>query len=1356
MTGKRRASKNRRESPTDIQERAALMMSLQEYVELRSGTQAQKAEALGITQPRLNDLLNDRIDKFSLDGLVTLAIRAGLRVNLNVQPVQIHSGLVTISSNHGPMLSIFAPAPGELGKLDSTLGTNVFRSLLRCEAIANRLGPKDVVLSLNINTKDGGIDAKVDNSPVSSSLLPKGCTHFQIKTGPSFKPWQPSALKKELFGKTNASPSKKLLGDGIKNCLDQDGTYALVTFGYDLLPNQHSKAVAELIELFKACGYINPKVSVYGQGQLVGELDKYPSICLDLIGLSDGGFLSITGWQCNAQMRLPLNLGNEQETFIEGIRAALQGNSTQHIRIIGEPGIGKTRLVLESVSTDEIASSVIYVPTGEEFQKSKLFNELLKPDRHYSTTLVIDDCDNRDRSSIWSVLKGHSGIKLITIDHGPEETHDSAMATFVCPQLQDEQIKNILFGYLKKKTDLHNWAEWCSGSPRVAHAVGENLKSNPEDILKSPADVPIWDRFIIGHKEMDSREAEQHRVVLRHIALFHRFGFEAPVNEEGQFICHIIQETDPTITWGRLQTIVQRYRNKRILQGRHTLFIVPKALHIHLWVEFWVNHGHGFQFQVFLERVPASMKRWFLQLFIYAHAAEPAQRVVKDILSRKGPFSDQTFIKSEVGLRFMNYLSEADPSSTLALLERTIKTWSHEELYGWDSGRQEIVWALEKIVVWDSLFIRAISVLIPMVLAENAKNSNNSKGLLLSLFGIGLGWAPTQAPPSKRLPILQNLVRSTDAGRRALGLELCRQWLKTYGGHRMIGAEYQGLKPPIEFWRPETYGEVFDYWRQVLRFLCDEMKGFGVIDRNQAASVLVDAAKGLIHIGNMSSEVIDILFELASDAEINRKPLTQFVIWESRQNNEGLNNATLKKIHQLDKLLTGESLWERTNRYILHTNWDEDYTFHGEEYKELTLPSKRVRELAKVYMNNFNVFSEHLGKLVRENGHRLPEFGAECGKLATPQFDETVLSHIQSDNNDVNGVFIGGYLAGLRTHDAARWEAHLHRLLYNKDVRQIAIECIWRSGFTESLIRSMLTLLKEGELTSRAFDRFVFDQELNSIEEALFQEIITTLLQVSDNSSVSICIQLVQNYYFNKKPSSEFPERLVFEVLTAAPPTEKQDHRYGYCWGKVAENFLKRHPNQSITLLTEILTSRRRISHYGNSDYIAKTADKIVIAYPKESWKIVSELLASKIENRYEIICWLGDTGFEDTPHKGTISYMPAKEIINWIKEDLEERLWLIREILPKTLDQNAGDQLTYLFIEEFCDDDKMASSLFAHFHMGGWSGNESNYLARKRDSARRWMSEISSIKIQLWLGKFIDYLNNRIEVAQIQEERGF
>ncbi|MEX0900950.1 MAG: XRE family transcriptional regulator [Gammaproteobacteria bacterium] len=79
------ALENTQEDAANMRARAELMIALQKSVERNKGTQEAKAEALGITQPRLNDLLRGRIEKFSIDALVNIASRAGLRVDLKVR-----------------------------------------------------------------------------------------------------------------------------------------------------------------------------------------------------------------------------------------------------------------------------------------------------------------------------------------------------------------------------------------------------------------------------------------------------------------------------------------------------------------------------------------------------------------------------------------------------------------------------------------------------------------------------------------------------------------------------------------------------------------------------------------------------------------------------------------------------------------------------------------------------------------------------------------------------------------------------------------------------------------------------------------------------------------------------------------------------------------------------------------------------------------------------------------------------------------------------------------------------------------------------------------------------------------------
>lgn len=62
--------------------RAELMARLRETIAERGWTQIQAAEHLGIGQSRVSDLMRGKWEKFSLDMLVTLATRAGRRVEL--------------------------------------------------------------------------------------------------------------------------------------------------------------------------------------------------------------------------------------------------------------------------------------------------------------------------------------------------------------------------------------------------------------------------------------------------------------------------------------------------------------------------------------------------------------------------------------------------------------------------------------------------------------------------------------------------------------------------------------------------------------------------------------------------------------------------------------------------------------------------------------------------------------------------------------------------------------------------------------------------------------------------------------------------------------------------------------------------------------------------------------------------------------------------------------------------------------------------------------------------------------------------------------------------------------------------
>jgi predicted XRE-type DNA-binding protein len=64
--------------------RSELMSAIEDAVKSWNLSQQEAAKKLGITRPRLSDLLRGKINKFSLDMLTTLAHNAGLTVKMSV------------------------------------------------------------------------------------------------------------------------------------------------------------------------------------------------------------------------------------------------------------------------------------------------------------------------------------------------------------------------------------------------------------------------------------------------------------------------------------------------------------------------------------------------------------------------------------------------------------------------------------------------------------------------------------------------------------------------------------------------------------------------------------------------------------------------------------------------------------------------------------------------------------------------------------------------------------------------------------------------------------------------------------------------------------------------------------------------------------------------------------------------------------------------------------------------------------------------------------------------------------------------------------------------------------------------
>jgi len=65
-----------------LQMRADLIAKLRKFIKVKRLTQAKAAEIFGVSQSRVSDLIRGKWERFSLEMLITLATRSGMRVTV--------------------------------------------------------------------------------------------------------------------------------------------------------------------------------------------------------------------------------------------------------------------------------------------------------------------------------------------------------------------------------------------------------------------------------------------------------------------------------------------------------------------------------------------------------------------------------------------------------------------------------------------------------------------------------------------------------------------------------------------------------------------------------------------------------------------------------------------------------------------------------------------------------------------------------------------------------------------------------------------------------------------------------------------------------------------------------------------------------------------------------------------------------------------------------------------------------------------------------------------------------------------------------------------------------------------------
>ena len=539
------------------------------------------------------------------------------------------------------MAQIFPISPHRLNLLSAKDAVKLIRGLVYADAAESKIPINKIDITSEIDVPDGGIDGSVDAERDGVyGIIKKGKTRYQIKSGD----FNYGRIRSILF-----KDNKDELKDRIKSCLDSDATLVIAFTGWDDPDRTEDAIRRKFVDQLIAVSpeYENAKIEVWRQNTIVGFLEHSLPLRLSLLNLDDEPFYSHKGWSAQKQMRWPMHLDEQRRRHIEYLRGLLRDNTRSvHARVMGEPGIGKTKLVLEATRCDDLSQLTIYVDHSEALLRNNFLHKISRAG-HENMILVADECDFNSQAEIGNILSDNgSNIKLVTIYNEFEKSSGATIPIYI-QELEDAQIAKIFEDHAINVTEVSRWVEWCHGSPYAAHILGFDLKNNPEDMLSSLDTRNAWNRHIAAGLRLDSEEYKTRYAVLLWLSLFRKFGEGEPYEHEIKKIQEIVT-TNTSIPPATFYGTITKLKTLKMLQGGTTLNISPKPLHINLWSQWWetcnrniapsveelceLEESSGAKVRVSSH---AGLAWWYMEMFEYAEQSEKAQSVAKDFLEKE-------------------------------------------------------------------------------------------------------------------------------------------------------------------------------------------------------------------------------------------------------------------------------------------------------------------------------------------------------------------------------------------------------------------------------------------------------------------------------------------------------------------------------------------------------------------------------------------------------------------------------------------------------------------------------------------------------------------------------------------------
>jgi hypothetical protein len=1238
-----------------------------------------------------------------------------------------------------------------LASLAPDKAVDFFRRLLWNEARATGIGLNLVSVSSNINEADGGLDGRIENAtPSREDLIPSGFSGFQIKTSK----FGPKDCKLELHRNRNPNGPLK---EGIQEILERNGTYILVLFTKDSDKKKKSKIDALRAE-FSKIGYPNAQFRLYTADQLASFASVFPSFNLQKQGLPH------QVWADHRNIKIPATFVPDEHraNVLRDIRARLRPGEKHKnpLRLIGLSGLGKTRLIFEALNVDDLKNQVIYIDAAQ-FQGSELLREL-QNEKNLNAIVVVDDCPLEFHQKFWNQLSDGTGrIALITLSNEIKGI-DGPESFYLLEQLSKDSIKKILANEIPElnASEIDILAEIIDGFPLLVKLYADYYsehKDLPNDLILAINDEVFIERLIGGGSTEKSWQITTKKV-LQGIALFTRIGFEDPVDDEAKSLCKSLG-----LNWTDFEEVVQEQRQRGLIKGKHYITISAFPLAAYLKRDWFANlrkDAYDHLIDGFAPNKRQEMMGRFNDNFPYGTSTLQGKRLVKQLLSPQGFFKDGAALKTQTGASLFLKLAEADPKSALDCLKSTLGTWSNDALLQFQTGRREVVWALEKIGIWKECFSDAARLLLALAEAENETYANNATGVFSDLFSPAPGLAaPTEASPEERIPILFEAIKSPSLKRQKVALNAFRTALElSHIG--WLSVEKQGTKRPPKMWEPKSTEEMLRYRSTIWEYLETHIDQFDEQIKFEALDVIFSSARGIASIPQLNEKVRLTLVKLSSLPWVNKEEVIRVISEILVFDSDKMTREIGRTWQQTKETLIGSSFSDTIKRYV-KMDLKEDYLHNG-RYDEGWMKQK-VQEIAAVIIVHPEYLEAEYDWLISSDNKRVYTFGRELGLLDS---DFSLLPALSSaykySKKSQNANFLGGYFRAMFERNPQKWEDELDLLAKDFFFKYLIPELTSLSGISDRSAERIVALVKNGEVEARHLGALLRRDITGLLESTVIHAIDVTLERMPFDGAYLALLLLYHYYVIGNKgilPRDVAISVLLNDFFWKNAGIETHKTRIDYDWFEIASRLSRENPE-----IDELL-SHTILANFGNEESLAGIYDSQVFTFlyatierkPSTMWATITSYLGPPIDRRaYNLKEWLkGERGFK-TSGPSALRLLNPGDIWAWIEADVQKRAWYFATFVDPCINpEDKRSSLARELLIRYGNREDVRNNFAANYSSDVFWGSLREKFEKRKERLLKIKEREENVNIIKWIEEYVSALDRDIEREKIREERG-